>query len=129
LACNIDHPVAQGDDPVDVEVGLATNGIERLPPLAREIAALLKELLRLRQLSAGIVCHRLSDHRDQLRANASESRQFVPVFTPLHVNLFQHFIERGLAAAKIKRLVDEAPPLSREDLQEIATLLKMRVVE
>jgi hypothetical protein len=35
---------------------------------------------------------------------------------------------RGLALAKIKRLVDEAPPLSREDLQEIATLLKMRVV-
>ena len=40
---------------------------------------------------------------------------------------------RGLAAAtwsdRIKRLVDEAPPLSRADLQEIAALLKMRVVE
>jgi hypothetical protein len=36
---------------------------------------------------------------------------------------------RGLALAKIKRLVDDAPPLSHEDLQEIATLLKMRVVE
>lgn len=36
---------------------------------------------------------------------------------------------RGLALAKIKRLVDEAPPLALEDLQEIATLLKMRVVE
>ena len=36
---------------------------------------------------------------------------------------------RGLALAKIKRLVDEAPPLSLEDLQEIALLLRMRVVE
>jgi hypothetical protein len=36
---------------------------------------------------------------------------------------------RGLALAKIKRLVAEAPPLSLEELQEIATLLKMRVVE
>ncbi|WP_457145592.1 hypothetical protein [Mycobacterium sp. URHB0021] len=29
---------------------------------------------------------------------------------------------------RVKRLLDEAPPLTREDLQEIATLLKMRVV-
>ena len=36
---------------------------------------------------------------------------------------------RGLALAKIKRMVDEAPPLGREDLEEIARLLRMRVVE
>jgi hypothetical protein len=30
---------------------------------------------------------------------------------------------------RVKALIDEAPPLCREDLQEIATLLKMRVVE
>jgi hypothetical protein len=40
---------------------------------------------------------------------------------------------RGLAAAtwsdRIKRLVDESPPLCREDLEQIATLLRMRVVE
>jgi hypothetical protein len=36
---------------------------------------------------------------------------------------------RGLALAKIKRLVDEAPALGREDLEEIAQLLGMRVIE
>ncbi|MCV7150525.1 hypothetical protein [Mycolicibacterium pyrenivorans] len=30
---------------------------------------------------------------------------------------------------RVKKLVAEAPPLCREDLQEIATLLKMRVVD
>jgi hypothetical protein len=30
---------------------------------------------------------------------------------------------------RVEKLVAEAPPLCREDLQEIATLLKMRVVE
>jgi hypothetical protein len=36
---------------------------------------------------------------------------------------------RALALAKIKRLVDEAPPLALEDLSEIASLLRMRVAE
>jgi hypothetical protein len=30
---------------------------------------------------------------------------------------------------RIKRLVDAAPALSREDLEEVASLLRMRVVE
>jgi hypothetical protein len=30
---------------------------------------------------------------------------------------------------RVKRLVDEAPPLSREDMEEIAALLNARVVE